>query len=299
MNKNAICITVYKYRSVSLLNNIDKIDSNKYDVYIVAQKNDPCNEEYYKHSNNVLIPDVTSIFQKREYIRNEMSSRGYEGFFMIDDDVIFEARKISKESKRTTSNSYANFKVDFNEMLNKMVDTALEYNAGYVSTSRAQYLGFQYPGKLTINKGLNVAQFGYFRIDKLNEYNLHYDTSGYINEDLDMIMQMLQHGIICCNVGDYGFRVSNAMYKNMNTSTLYDDLETNFKLISHQYIKYRPPMFLDNNGFIRTRVAYHKYFNTFNVPEGDPILLDLCKNDDIKGIVDYLIQTGKNKIRIG
>lgn len=298
MNKNAVCITVYKYRSTTMLKNLSKIDSNKYDVYIVAQKNDPCNEEYYKHSENVLIPDVTSIFQKREYIRNEMSRRGYEGFFMIDDDVNFKIRKITKETKRTTSNSYSSIVVDFNEALDAMVNVAIEYDAGYVSTHRTQYLGFSKPDKIAVNKSLNVAQFGYFRLDKLDKYNLHYDTSGYINEDLDIVMQMLQHGIKCCNICYYGFTVSNIMYKNMNTSTLYDDLETNFKLISHQYIKYRIPMFLDNHGFLRTRKPYHKYFNTFELPEADPILMDLCKSDDVKGIVDYLIKTGKNNIRI-
>ena len=45
---------------------LDMISSieNKFDVYIVAQKNDPELNEYYKYNAEVLTPDVTSIFQK-------------------------------------------------------------------------------------------------------------------------------------------------------------------------------------------------------------------------------------------
>lgn len=299
MAKNAVCITVYKYRSTTLLKHIDEFDKDRYDVFIVAQENDPCNNEYYKHSDNVLTPNVTDIFQKREFIRNEMDKRGYEGYFMIDDDVNFEALHITEETKRETSNSYRNFKTNFNDMLNRMVEVADEYDAGYVCTVRNGYLGFQKPGSVKINKGLNVAQFNYFRLNKLNEHNIHYDTSGYINEDFDIVMKILQHGITCCTVCDYAFTVSNVMYKNMNTTTLYEDLETNYKLVIHKYIKYRVPLFLDTKGFLRSRCSYDKYFNTFEVPEGDPIILKCCETDDIKGLIDYLIKSGRNKLRIG
>lgn len=298
-NKNAVCITVYKHRSTTMLAHLEKINKAKYDVYIVAQENDPSNEEYEQYSGIVLYPNVTNIFEKREYIRITMSELGYDGFFMIDDDVNYEAFKITPESKRTTSDSYKRVACDFNEMLDKMVDTAYEYNAGYVCNMRIGYLGWQKPNTIKINKGLNVAQFGYFRLDKMNEHNLHYDTSGYINEDFDMTMQFLQHGVNCITVCDYAFTTSNIMYKNMNTTTLYENLETNYKLVIHKYIKYHVPLFLDTKGFLRSRCAYNKYFNTFDVPEADPVILEMCKTDNIQGLIDYLIATGRNKMRIG
>ena len=72
MKKYAIFITVYKHRSTSMLSNIDKLDS-KFDVYIVAQANDTELEQYYQYKTadniQILVPDVSSIFEKREYIR--------------------------------------------------------------------------------------------------------------------------------------------------------------------------------------------------------------------------------------
>lgn len=298
MNKNAVCITVYNHRKSSMLENIGNIDSTKYDVYIIAQLNDPCKDEYFQYTDNVLFPDVTSIFQKREFIRTEMTKRGYDGYFMIDDDVNYAAYHITPETKRTTSDSYRNIKVDFNDMLNRMVEVCWEYDAGYTSVIRIGYLGFEKPGRVKVNATINVAQIGYFRVDKLEEHNIHYDTTGYINEDFDIVMQLLQHGVNCCTVCDYSFTVSNVMYKNMDTTTLYESLEDNFRLFMHKYIKYHTPLFLDTKGFLRQRTSYKKYFNTFELPPADPAILRLCESDDVKGLVDYLILTGKNKIRV-
>ena len=298
-NKNAVCITVYKHRSNTMLAHLNEIDNTRFDVYIVAQENDTCNDEYLQYNANILYPAVTDIFQKREYIRNTMSDMGYDGFFMIDDDVNFEAFKITEETKRTTSDSYKPVPADFNEMLNRMVEVAYDYDAGYVCNMRLGYIAWQKPKTVKINRALNVAQFGYFRIDKMNEHNLHYDVPGYINEDFDMTMQFLQHGINCACVCDYAFKTSNVMYKNMATTTLYENLETNYKLVIHKYIKYRVPLFLDTKGFLRSRCNYLKYFNTFEVPEGDPVILEMCKTDNIQGLIDYLNETGRNKLRIG
>ena len=55
-----------------MLSNIDKLDS-KFDVYIVAQANDTKLEQYYQYKTadniQILVPDVSSIFEKIEYIR--------------------------------------------------------------------------------------------------------------------------------------------------------------------------------------------------------------------------------------
>ena len=64
MNKNAICITVFKHRKSSILENLDKIDNSKYDIYIVTQENDPCKDEYFEYHGTVLTPNVKNIFEK-------------------------------------------------------------------------------------------------------------------------------------------------------------------------------------------------------------------------------------------
>jgi hypothetical protein len=76
-------------------------------------------------------------------------------------------------------------------------------------------------------------------------------------------------------------------------------LETNYKLVIHKYIKYHVPLFLDTKGFLRSRCAYDKYFNTFEVPKADPVILEMCQTDNIQGLIDYLIASGRNKMRIG
>ena len=300
MNKNAICITVFKHRKSSILENLDKIDNSKYDIYIVTQENDPCKDEYFEYHGTVLTPNVKNIFEKREYVRMEMSNRGYDGFFTIDDDVKYIAHKITPESKRATSESYKPVQCDFNEMLDKMVETSIEYDAGYVCTKRFIYLGFSKPNRIGINVMLNCAQFIYFRLDKLNEHDLHYDTSGYVNEDLDMMIQCLQHGIKCCSVTDYGFSITNSMYNNMDTTTLYASIDDVCKFLMHNYVKYRIPLTLDTNGMLKHHCNYgKKYFNTFELPETDETMLALCKNDDVEGLIAYLKSIGKTNTPTG
>ena len=124
MKKYAIFITVYKHRSTSMLSNIDKLDS-KFDVYIVAQANDTELEQYYQYktANNIhiLVPDVSSIFEKREYIRQFAINNNYDGFFQIDDDVEYVAFSIENGTPRKTSDTYKNYKCDFNLMLNRVI----------------------------------------------------------------------------------------------------------------------------------------------------------------------------------
>jgi hypothetical protein len=115
-----------------------------------------------------------------------------------------------------------------------------------------------------------------------------------------MMIQCLQHGIKCCSVTDYGFSITNSMYKNMDTTTLYSDIGDVCKLLMHNYVKYRIPLGIDTNGMLKHRCNYgRKFFNTFELPETDPVLLELCKNDDIEGVIKHLKESGKTNLSTG
>lgn len=287
-NKNAICITVYKNRCTTMLDMISSVENN-FDVYIVAQKNDPELNEYYKYNAEVLTPDVTSIFHKREYVRNEMISRGYEGFFMIDDDVV-GFKKITPESKRITSDTYKRVDAEINEVLNDILSVSEKYDCDFVSIMHTYYIGFQRPGNININKSINAGQFVYLRTNALKEYDLHYDESGNINEDVDMVIRLMQHGRNCATIGHYGYAVSNYRYSSshMKHTNLYSDIEDIERMNMNNCVKHHIGIKLTNKGILTNVIRYNKYFNTFDLPIIDENVLNFCKNQNILGLKTYL-----------
>ena len=283
-NKYAIFVTVYKHRYGELLANLADID-NKFDIYIVSQENDPNVDEYVQYVANeniyILKPDVTSIFQKREYIRQYAIQHEYVGFFQLDDDVRYKAWSIRNAKKRETSDTYPFYNCPFSEMLWVMVDCADQYNAGYVCNIRWGYIGWRKPNEVGINSLINVAQFGYFVTDKVKDTT--YDTSGLINEDTDMIIRLLQQGIYCVCVCDYMF---DTIDKNSENTTIDNSEE----LVIGQMLKYHNSLYINKKGRIQARIKFKKYWQTFDIePVNDQELYELCKTYDVEKVRQYLL----------
>lgn len=288
MNKNAICMTVYKNRYTHMLQLIKDIKG--FDIFIVAQRNDPNLNEYYEYDAEVLVPDVKSIFDKREYIRNEMIDRGYEGFFMIDDDIKAFV-KITEETKRTTSDTYRPTPTNIQEVLDKMLAASTNLNCDFVGIALWQYLGFSRPNKINVNKSLNCGQFVYFRTAALKELDLHYDTSGLINEDLDMVIRLLQHGKNCCTVMDYTYIQGNHRYskKHVSETTLYENgIKQIERMNMRNVVKHHSSMKIRPDGILTNVIRFNKYYNTFELPKVDEKILEFCKDEDLEGLREYL-----------
>lgn len=280
---------LYKHRSTSMLSNIDKLD-NKFDVYIVAQANDPELEQYYQYKTadniQILVPDVSSIFEKREYIRQFAVNNIYDGFFQIDDDVEYVAFSIENGTLRKTSDTYKNYKCDFNLMLNRVIEKSIEYDAALASVCRLENIGWQKPHEVPVNSKLNFGQFIYIATDKIKD--IYYDTSGEINEDLDLLIRLLQHGRKAICVCDYGFNTINNA--NIAASTLYDNsLDKYYKFKLNACVKYHVTLWV-KNGKLRTRCYYKKYWNTTELPPIDDKILNMCKNGQANELIDYLIK---------
>lgn len=288
MNKNAICITVYKNRYCGMLNRIRNIDKN-FDVFIVAQENDPNLNDYDGYGAEVLVPKVTSIFQKREYVRNEMIRRGYEGFFMIDDDIK-DFIKITDETKRPTSDSYRYIAADFNEVLNKVVETTDNNNCSFGSIIYNIYIGFQKPGRININKSINSGQVVYIKTEPLKKFDIHYDETGDINEDVDIVIQLLQNGCNCLTLCDYAYIPTNFRYaeNHIKKSTLYSGNEVIELMNMNNCVKHHIGIKLTNRNILTNVIRYNKYYNTKELPKIDETILNFCKNKDILGLKNHL-----------
>ena len=303
MKTNAVCVTVYKNRFQGMINLLKTV-SDEFDVFIIAQKNDPNLNEYYEHGIEVLVPDVTSIFQKREYIRCEMTDRGYDGFFMFDDDIK-KFVKITEETKRTTSNSYYPIDCDFKEVLNKMLEISLTHDCAFVSINYAAYIGFEKPEVYHVNKHLSAAGAAtYIRTEPLKKYNIHYDVTGEVNEDIDILIKFLQHGCNCSTISCYAFRTFDGVYgtkRHLETSTLFKETESFELLYMKNTLKYHLGIRLNKNNRLLNVRKYEKYFNTFELPEIDENILNFCEKKDILGLKTYLadIKNEKNKHRKG
>ena len=72
---------------------------------------------------------------------------------------------------------------------------------------------------MNVNKALTYGQFFYLDIHKMNEFNINFDTSGTIHEDMDVVLQLIQNGVNCITVGDYCLALnSTAIYASSTTS---------------------------------------------------------------------------------
>ncbi len=293
MNKRiAICVPVYKHRTDKLLENLHKIRKDL-DIYIVTQDNDPKIDEYNQFvGDNIKIMNTqaTSIFEKREAIRNQVIALGYDGVIQIDDDILYTGRYISDETKRSTSNSYKTLPTTFEVILDKMLDTVEKENAGFVSFKMEFYLGFGKPGTVSVNQGLACGEFVYIDCHELEKHDIHYDTTGTIHEDVDLVLKLLQHGVKCVTINDYTCVHGNNYLGTINNSTLYSDFDTLYKFILNQYIKWHFPLNVGGKlkNKLSMRIPFRKMVNNFTYPEADPELLKLCEAQDVQGVIEYV-----------
>lgn len=305
MNKKyAVCVTVYKHRYTQFLKRLSEID-NKYDIYIVTQTNDPNKEDYNQYivgeNIKILTPDIgdakqsiTAISRKREYILQYMYDNNYSGYITVDDDVNFNAFTIKPEDLRPSGKTYKFNKCNFNDMLDRMVEVAEEYNAAIVGVTRWGYLGFQQPGKVNINTSLNPSQFYFVNPSLCIDNDIHYDETGYVSEDFDLVMRLLMKGINCCNVCDYMFNTTNiAMIDNENNnitdSTIWQHVSPELIRV-HMYLRYHTPLKIDRHGNINQTISWKKYFNTDELPPiKDNEMYELAKTEDLDAIRNLLL----------
>ena len=288
MKKLAYCVYVYKHRSDCLLGNLKKIKG--FDVFIVTQGNDPKLDEYQQYiGGNVNImhfEDATSIFMKRDMLLQKLVELGYDGVIMTDDDICFNGKKITPETKRTTSDSYRAIPCDYQELLDVLVKTAEEKDAGYVTFVFPPYIGFQKPGKINVNRGINTAPFHYIDLDKVRDNNLHFDTSGSVHEDIMFVVDMLRKHINVAIICDYTY----TYHGTQKTSTIGNNIEDLFKL--QMYIDNGFKMAVKKDGHLRNTIPYTKIYENKFVPVWDDELVKLCKQKDVNAVKDYLL---KNK----
>lgn len=307
MNKRiAICIPSYKNRYSNLLSNLVNIDK-KYDIYVFLSENDFETSGYDKYDwtpSNIeyVVTPCKSIFEKRQYMLDFVREHNYDGYFQLDDDIMFtRCGKISEKTKRTTSNSYRAEICDFNELLDVLVKKAEEYDAGFSSPVFPYIIGFSKPNTVNVNKALTYGQFFYLDIHKMNEFNINFDTSGTIHEDMDVVLQLIQNGVNCITVGDYCLALnSTAIYASSKASTTLNRYDAGILKVG-LYLKYRDGITLrvnNKNGTLIAMTKPAKYFGTKEIPiKNDKYhqgLYEICKTRDLAKVIEY-IQSNKNK----
>lgn len=310
MEKIAVAIPSYKFRYCNdkkhhILMNLDDIDK-KYDIYVFLQTNDETVQEYLnviKETDNIhiVIADVDNMYKKRQYMFDYLKERGYNGYFQIDDDIMYVAFKIDETTKRETSNTYRFYKCPFSEMLDKMVSAAKEYDAGYVTVSRWGYIGWKKPNEVGINHQVNPAQFGYFSIDKMAAAGVKYTTDGSVWDDVDMILQLFQNEINCITVFDYMFEPLNITWKDMEVGTLdYNTRKVQMLSINLAKKWHADIEILKKRDVLHEKIKFNKYWGLKELPPIDDYkkkLYELCDEGDFDKIREYIInnKNGKKK----
>jgi len=295
MNKVAIYIPTYNNRYSDMLNYAN-ILIKSYDVFIIFSNNDEELESYntYEWDEKIqkIYCDAKTIGEKRQFTLDYLYKRGYKYVIQIEDDIRTFASEINDSSKRTTSDSYAKVKISIEKMLDKMLKTAQEHNAAFVSPSFPFSLGFSKPGAIAINKSLNFGQFNMVDVEMLKKYNIHYDIRENVHDDIDLVLQLLQNGLTCVTLKDTAFEVigSSSLLEN---STICNGNKQDLMRIN-LYLKYRDGISLriGKHGELRMTCKLDKYFNTKEIPVKDDKyhreLFELCKKYDIEGIKNLI-----------
>lgn len=290
MNKIAIYIPTYRCRYDKILNYINNFDK-RFDVYVVFSTYDEHINDYDKidlSNATKLYCDAKTIGGKRQFTIDYLYNKGYKYALQIEDDVRPIASKITEETKRTTSNSYAKLKIDINELLIKMTDTIIDNNACFVSPSFPFNLGFSTPGAISINKSLNFGQCHIIDLEQVFNNNIKYDTRENVHDDIDIVLQMIQHGLTCITLKDYSFELipSSSLSEN---STICNGNKQDIMRIN-LYLKYRDGISLriGKHGELRLTCKLDKYYNTLDIPiKNDAYhqcLYELCKDYNIEEI---------------
>lgn len=300
LNKVVICIPTYNNRYSEVLNYINKLTS-LCDVFIVFSNSDDKLKEYdsydWNDKINKVYCDAKTIGEKRKFLVNYLYDKGYQYIIQIDDDVRTFASEINESTKRTTSDSYAKHKITLETLITRLIDKMIQYDAAFISPSFPFSLGFSKPGAIAINKSLNFGQFTVVDVLKLKANNIEYDTRDNIHEDIDLVIQMLQHGMTCVTLKDTAFEVtgSSSLFEN---STVCQASKLDYARVN-LYLKYRDGISLriGKRGELRLTCKLDKYWNTFEIPVKNDLyhnkMYELCQKYDIEGIKELI--RNKNK----
>lgn len=294
----AICIPTTQNRFKDLLGRLNVL-SNKYDIYVFITNGDYEKYNYAAYGwggrIQVMLTDAETIYKKREVMRNVMIERCYTHIIMIDDDISTKAGIITAESKRPTSESYHINHIDITELFDKMISYGHENaEVGFVSPALPHFLGFSKPGRVQKNHAINFGQCVLVNLTKLLEADIHYDTSGNINEDVDLVFQMLKKGIECHTLYDYCF--FNHSRNDESTTCPFNQQS---RLHVNMYLKYKDALRLrvDKKGIIQFTPVYkyiYDYADTYVKDDKYTAeLYRICLSDDDETIKNYILSKKK------
>ena len=199
---------------------------------------------------------------------------------------------INEGSKRTTSDSYGKVKITLNDLIDVIVNYIKEHQVSYVSPMFPFSLGFSKPGAVHENKGLNFGQCNVIDVEKVQSLGLKYDTRPNVHEDIDMVIQLLQHGCTCITLGDYAFEVVPNS-SNLSSSVVAGTSALDLCRMS-LYCKYRDGITLriGKRGELRMTCNLSKYWNTEEIPikedEYHKQVYDLCLAQDAEGLKELI-----------
>lgn len=287
--KAAIFIPTYKNRYDELLNCINDIE--KYEVFVVFSSYDNIesyNEKYtWKDHIHTLVSDAPNIGLKRQFGLDAIYDRGFTYAIQFDDDNRSFGAKITPETKRTTSNSYAKQKISIEELVDKLVEVAEEYNAAFVSPSLEFNIGFSQPGKRLVNRSITSGQCTLQNVKMLHDNGLRYSSEELINEDIVLLFEILKKQLPCVTVGDYCYCVLSKSNDAKNSLVNYDD---RYDLLhKNMYLKYPSiiSLYLDKQNRIRIRTNWKNFPDHTDEIENQEFY-DICKNEDLETVKKYI-----------
>lgn len=294
-NSTAIFIPSYQNRYDEVFNYINNIAN--YQIYIILSADDPNLANYYSKfmfNDNIHLIETNcqTIGEKRQYILDYAYEHGYKYAVQLDDDIRGYGYRITDETKRKTSNSYAREKIELKELIDILVDYIDSNNVSYVSPMFPFSLGFSQPGKRNINKNLNFGQCNVINVVDFNNLNLKYDTHKNVHEDIDIVIQLLQNGKTCVTLGDYGFEVVPNS-SNLSSSVVAGNSALDLCRI-RLYLKYRDGISLriGKRGELRLTCKLDKYWNTKVIPIKEDKyhqeIYALCQEGDIEKLKEYI-----------
>ena len=310
--KIAIYVPSYQFRYTYIIKELNKLfklndKDRQVDMFIVLSKNDLNKSSYYNlkvknelDSNiHILEFDVKSIAEKRQCMHEYLYKHGYDYAIHMDDDVNKFA-KITPESKRSTSDSYAQIKIDVVEFLNHLIDETLKNNASFASTILTFNLGLSCPGKIKINRGLNCGQLTMINIKDIIENNIKFCYDEFIHEDIELVINILQKGLKCITLADYGFNTVPKSQHGLNSTI--SEVDNGYKFKCNLYIKYRDNIRLFINkkyGDLRASIKFSKFYCTEHIniidDEYHNKLYELCKKYDNESILKLIQKSKEHK----
>lgn len=295
MSKTAIYIPSYKNRFDEVFNYLSEIKN--YDIYIILSEDDDNINNYYTKFNfgdNVhLVPtSYNTIGEKRQYIMDDAYNRNYDYVIQLDDDIRDYGYRITEETKRKTSNSYAREKISLLTLIETLIDYINNNECSYVSPMFPFSLGFSSPGRRNINKNINFGQCTLFKVKDFKESGIKYDIRKFVHEDIDVVIQLLQHGKKCVTLGDYAFEVVPNS-SDLSSSVVAKNSALDLCRI-RLYLKYRDGISLriGKRGELRLTCKLNNYWNNFDIPikndEYHKKMYELCLEENIEEIKNLI-----------